>query len=90
VVIVSDHGFAAVEHDVNIGTAFVEAGLIQLNEAGKPFSWDAAPWISGGSAAVVLVRRDDPALAAKVKALLDRLAADPASGIGRVISRSDI
>ncbi|MDB5397008.1 MAG: alkaline phosphatase family protein [Rhodospirillales bacterium] len=45
---------------------------------------------AGSSAAVVLARRDDPALAAKVKARLDRLAADPASGIAQVISRSDI
>jgi predicted AlkP superfamily pyrophosphatase or phosphodiesterase len=90
VMIVSDHGFAPVEHDVNLGTAFVEAGLIQLNAAGKPVSWQAAPWVSGGSAAVVLARRDDPALRAKVAALLDKLAADPNSGVGRVIDRDAI
>jgi predicted AlkP superfamily pyrophosphatase or phosphodiesterase len=91
VMIVSDHGFASVEHDVNIGTAFVEAGLITLKDDGnKPQSWEAAPWISGGSAAVVVAHPDDAALMAKVKALLDKLAADPASGIAQVIARPEI
>jgi predicted AlkP superfamily pyrophosphatase or phosphodiesterase len=90
VAIVSDHGFAPVQYDVNLGAAFVQAGLIRLNDAGRPVAWDAAPWISGGSAAVVLARRDDPVLRAKVAGLLDRLAADPASGVGRVIARPEI
>jgi predicted AlkP superfamily pyrophosphatase or phosphodiesterase len=90
VVIVSDHGFAPVEHDVNLGTAFAETGLVTLNAAGKPVAWEAAPWSSGGSAAVVLARREDPALRAKVADLLNRLAADPNSGVGRVIARSEI
>ncbi len=90
VMIVSDHGFAPVEHDVNLGTAFVQAGLITLNPAGKPTAWEASPWASGGSAAVVLARRDDPALRAKVAELLNKLAADPSSGVGRVIGREEI
>ena len=90
IAIVSDHGFAPVEHDTNLGTAFVEAGLIRLNDAGTVASWDAASWESGGSAAVVLARRDDPGLRAKVAALLQKLAADPASGVGRVLDRDAI
>src|SRR6202041_283558 len=35
VCVVSDHGFAAVEHDVNLYAAFREAGLITVNQAGK-------------------------------------------------------
>lgn len=90
VAIVSDHGFAPVQHDINLGAAFVGSGLIRLNDAGAPVAWDAAPWPSGGSAAVVLARRDDPALRVKVAALLQALAADPASGVGRIISREEI
>ena len=90
VAIVSDHGFAPVEHDLNLGVAFVQAGLIQLNDKGAPVAWDAAAWPSGGSAGVVLARRDDAALRAKVAALLDRLAADPTSGVGRLIDRPQI
>ena len=90
VAIVSDHGFAAVEHDLNLGVAFVQAGLIQLGADGKPTGWEAAPWPSGGSAGVVLARPDDAVLRARVAALLGRLAADPASGVGQVIDRAQI
>jgi predicted AlkP superfamily phosphohydrolase/phosphomutase len=87
VVIVSDHGFALVEHGTSLFVPFVQAGLIRLNAAGRVTSWDAMPWVSGGSAAVVLARPDDGALRAKVAELLGRLAADPASGIGQVLDR---
>ena len=90
VAIVSDHGFAPVEHDTSLGTAFVQAGLIRLGADGKPVSWDAEPWSFSGSAAVVLAHPDDAALRARVAALLDRLAADPASGVGRVIDRAQV
>ncbi len=90
VAIVSDHGFAPVEHDLNLGVAFVQAGLIQLDGEGEPVGWEAAPWPSGGSAGVVLARPDDPALRAKVSALLEKLAADPASGVARVVGRPEI
>jgi predicted AlkP superfamily pyrophosphatase or phosphodiesterase len=90
VMVVSDHGFAPVEHDVNLVPAFVQAGLMTLDPAGKVIAWDAAPWASGGSAGVVLARRDDPALKARVDALMAKLVADPASGVGRVIGRDEI
>ncbi len=90
VAIVSDHGFAPIEHDVNILKAFVDAGLITLDpKTGKATSWDAAPW-GGASAAVVLARPDDAALKARVKAVLDKLAADPANGIDRVADAAEI
>jgi predicted AlkP superfamily pyrophosphatase or phosphodiesterase len=90
VAIVSDHGFAPVEHDLNLATAFVNAGLITLDPQGRPIAWEAAPWPSGGSAGVVLARRNDEALRGRVAALLAALAADPASGVGRVIDRDQI
>ena len=90
VAIVSDHGFAPVEHDLNLGVAFVQAGLIRLDADGEPVSWEASPWNSGGSAGVVLARPDDAALRTRVGDLLDRLAADPASGVARVIGRPEI
>jgi predicted AlkP superfamily pyrophosphatase or phosphodiesterase len=90
VVIVSDHGFAPVEHDIDLAAAFVEAGLITLDASGKPVAWQAAPWDAGGSAAVVLAHPEDAAVRARVAALLDHLKADPASGIGAVIDRAGI
>lgn len=90
VVIVSDHGFASVQHDINLIPAFVEAGLITVDASGKLTAWEAAPWTSGGSASVVLARRDDPKLRERVDALLTKLASDPSSGVGRVIGRQEI
>ena len=90
VAIVSDHGFAPVEHDLNLGVAFVQAGLIQLDADGKPIAWEAAPWASGGSAGVVLARPDDASLRTRVANLLGRLAADPTSGVAQVIDRAQI
>ena len=81
VAIVSDHGFAPVQHDTELEAAFVEAGLITLDPTGKPMAWDAMPWSAGGSAAVVLARPEDAVLRAKVAALLNRLSKDPASGV---------
>ncbi len=90
VAIVSDHGFAPVAHEVNLYKAFVDAGLIKLGPAShKPTSWDAEPW-GGASAGVVLARPDDPVLKARVKALLDKLAADPTYAIDRVIDAPEI
>jgi predicted AlkP superfamily pyrophosphatase or phosphodiesterase len=90
VVVVSDHGFEPIHTDVNIIAPFIAAGLIRIDSAGKVTGWDAEPWLAGGTAAIVLARRDDVGLQARVKAVLDRLAADPALGIDRVLDRADI
>jgi len=87
--VVSDHGFASVERDVNLFKAFTEAGLITI-DGGKVKSWEAMPWFAGGSAAVVLARREDSALRAKVAALLARLRADPALGIAELFDHTGI
>ena len=90
VVIVSDHGFAPLSKAVNLYRLFVDAGLITLGPSThKPTSWEAEPW-GGASAAIVLARPNDAALKAKVKALLDKLAADPAYSFDRVIDEAEI
>jgi hypothetical protein len=43
------------------------------------------PWTAGGSIAVMLKDPADAATLEKVRALLDRLAADPANGIDRIL-----
>ncbi|MCI4591640.1 ectonucleotide pyrophosphatase/phosphodiesterase [Sphingobium sp. BYY-5] len=90
IALVSDHGFEAVHTALNLYRPFIDAGLITLSKDGKVASWLAMPWISGGSAAIMLARPDDAALAARVKALLDRLAANPANGIERVADRAEV
>ncbi len=90
VVVVSDHGFAAISHAINLDSAFVYAGLIVLDEKQHVKSWRAASWVSGGSAAVVLADPKDEALRARVAALLQALASDPNSGVGRVLDKAQI
>ena len=89
VALVSDHGFAAISHDVNLISAFVDAGLVTLDK-GKVKSWLAMPWYQAGSDIIVLANRDDTAVKEKVAALLKKLAADPRNGIAGVIDRAEI
>src|SRR5580658_10076936 len=71
--IVSDHGFAAIDHQFNIGVPFVKAGLNTLNE-GKTTTvkdWTASPWVTGGSAFVILKDPHDRKVRDAVEKLLD-------------------
>lgn len=88
VAIVSDHGFAPVEHEVNLIAPFVQAGLITL-EGAKVKNWQAEPW-GGASAAVVLADPNDAALKQKTGALLNGLAAKPELGIAHVAEAGEI
>jgi predicted AlkP superfamily pyrophosphatase or phosphodiesterase len=90
VCVVSDHGFAAIQHDVNLYGAFREAGLFTLSSDGKIADWKAMPWPAGGSAAIMLADPKDEAVKAKVKQLLDTLARDPANGIERIVPAEEI
>lgn len=90
IALVSDHGFEPTHSSLNLFRAFIDAGLITLDKDGKVATWQAMPWISGGSAAIMLSRPQDAAIAAKTKALLDRLAANPANGIAAVLDRAAI
>ena len=89
VAVVSDHGFAAIDTDVNLFGAFVRAGLITLDGT-KVKAWDAVPWFAGGSAAIVMARRDDPALRAKVAGLLADLRANEEAHISAVLDHAEL
>jgi len=86
--VVSDHGFAPVDHDVNLIAPFVQAGLITLKD-GKVVDWQAEPW-GGASVAVVLKNPNDAAVKAKVGALLQQLAQRPELGIVGIADAQDI
>ena len=95
VVLVSDHGFMNITHWVNLYIPFLQAGLIEatINPATKApviGSWKAEPWLAGGMAAVMLHDASDQATDQQVKAMLDKLAADPASGIAQILDRDAI
>ena len=85
IAVVSDHGFARTDMQLNLFAAFRAAGLFTVGDRGRITHWTAMPWTSGGAAAVVLKQPTDAAATAQVRALIDKLAADPANGIDRVL-----
>jgi predicted AlkP superfamily pyrophosphatase or phosphodiesterase len=94
-VVVSDHGFASLTHRVNLYIPFVKAGLIQIttdpdSKASRVNSWKAQLWGAGGMSAVVLHDPADHQTEQEVGELLAALAADPANGIARIVSREAI
>jgi len=90
VAVVSDHGFAPVDTAINLTRPFIDAGLVTVDASGKISGWEASPWATGGSFAIVLAHPENAALRAKVGALLTRLAADPAAHIAQVITEPAI
>jgi arylsulfatase A-like enzyme len=79
VCVVSDHGFARYEHTVSVNVALQKAGLIDVDASGRITDWRAMMW---GNALML----KDPANAETkraARAVLDALAADPASGVFR-------
>jgi predicted AlkP superfamily pyrophosphatase or phosphodiesterase len=90
VCVVSDHGFAVVEHDVNLYAAFLQAGLFSVDKDNQVTDWKAMLWPAGGSAAVVLADPKDEGLQVRVKGLLDKLAGEPANGIDRIWSQEEV
>lgn len=89
VAIVSDHGFAKVEKEVNLIAPFIQAGLITLDANKKVTTWQAEPWGSA-SVAVILADPKDASVKAKVAALLSQLQAKPELDIARIIDADGI
>jgi predicted AlkP superfamily pyrophosphatase or phosphodiesterase len=94
-VVVSDHGFMDISHYVNLYIPFLQEGLIEATvdpQAKTPVvhSWKAEPWLAGGMAAILLHDPNDQAVARQVRALLRKLAADPANGIAEILDRDDL
>src|SRR5208283_358023 len=75
VAVVSDHGFANYDQQLNLFVAFREAKLFTVDDKGKTTDWRAMPWETGGSAAIVLKDAQDRATLGEVHELLTKLAA---------------
>jgi predicted AlkP superfamily pyrophosphatase or phosphodiesterase len=88
--VVSDHGFARVDMQLNLFPAFRAADLFTTDGNGRISDWKAIPWISGGSAAIVLKDPTDAATLAAVRGVLDRVAGDPANGIDRILDADQL
>jgi predicted AlkP superfamily pyrophosphatase or phosphodiesterase len=94
-VLVSDHGFLTLSHGVNLLIPFLQAGLIQIDTSAASKtpviqSWKAQPWMAGGMAAIMLHDPSDRETAEKVRAMLDKLAADPGNGIAEVLDHEQV
>ena len=90
VAVVSDHGFARTEAQLDLFPAFRDAKLFTVDDKGKITDWKAMPWVTGGSAAIVLKDPGDAAVRAQVHDLLAQLANDPANGIDRVLDGAEV
>jgi predicted AlkP superfamily pyrophosphatase or phosphodiesterase len=88
--VVSDHGFTRVEKAVRPGVLLRQRGLITVDEKNRVTSWRAGVAASSGSAYVYLHNPDDREVAAGVRELFDSLAAQPGSGIRRILSQDEI
>ena len=89
VAVVSDHGFGKTAMELNLHAEFRRLGLMTVSGS-KVTDWKAMPWAAGGSIAVMLKDPGDVATLATVSAVLDRLAADPAHGIDRVLDAASL
>jgi predicted AlkP superfamily pyrophosphatase or phosphodiesterase len=83
VAVVSDHGFATITHFVNWRIPFAKAGLLKEDhpEAAQLDMWNAA----GANSAVMLRHPEDAAVRSKVASVLERLRADPNSGVSKIL-----
>jgi predicted AlkP superfamily pyrophosphatase or phosphodiesterase len=95
VAIVSDHGFTALTHRVNLLIPFLRAGLVTttfdpITQLPKLASWNAQPWAASGMAAIMLHDTADRGTEQAVGELLQSLAADPNNGIARIDGRAEI
>jgi predicted AlkP superfamily pyrophosphatase or phosphodiesterase len=90
VVVVSDHGFLPVSHQLQLNARFKQEGWIDTDARGRITRWDVYFQPSGGSGFVFLKDQSDTQLRAKVRAVLDTVAADPAHGVQQVLSAEDL
>jgi predicted AlkP superfamily pyrophosphatase or phosphodiesterase len=95
VAVVSDHGFTALTHKVNLYVPLLRSGWITRapdseGKAPKIESWKAQPWLAGGMAAIMLHDPGDRDTERAVGELLRSLAAEPANGIAHVADHAEI
>jgi predicted AlkP superfamily pyrophosphatase or phosphodiesterase len=81
IMIVSDHGFLPLEHQLQPNALFKREGLLSVDERGDITSWQAYFHSSGGAGFVYV---KDAATRSRVQGLLEALQRDPANGIKEV------
>jgi arylsulfatase A-like enzyme len=86
VIVTGDHGFYRVHSAFQPNAALREAGLLEVDDAGRVVSWEAV----AHRAAIRLKDPANPALAARVERLFRDLADGPYHGLFRVVDRDEI
>ena len=89
-VIVSDHGFAPIERQVQPNAAFKKDGLLTVNAAGTVTGWQAYFHSEGGAGFVYLKDPNDGGVVERVRTILTALKDDPANGIASIWSREEL
>ena len=84
-VVVSDHGFLTLDKLFHPLIALREAGLITTDKTGKITDWKVYLRNSTGSLFMETKDPNDHQSAATATAILQKLAADPANGIARIV-----
>jgi predicted AlkP superfamily pyrophosphatase or phosphodiesterase len=94
VCIVSDHGFAEIQHLLALDSIFVRSGLgtggSSSGSAPAGDEWVAKSWPNGGSIAVRLREPENAEAVQRVRAVLQELAQSPENGIVEILEKEDI
>ena len=85
IAVVSDHGFAKADTQLNLFPLFRDAKLFATDDKGKITDWRAMPWVNSAAAAIVLKDPADLVTLEDVRELLGKVAVDPANGIDRIL-----
>ncbi|HEU4538154.1 MAG TPA: hypothetical protein VFS00_28730, partial [Polyangiaceae bacterium] len=85
VAVVSDHGFAEVDAEVNLKSALREAGLVERDAQGRVTSWRASAWVAGATAAIVLRDPGDGDAERRAGELVRRLSEGPDAVVARTL-----
>jgi predicted AlkP superfamily pyrophosphatase or phosphodiesterase len=90
VVLVSDHGFMAVEHEIRVATLLRTLGLYALDARGRVTSWRAMPWYAGGTLAIVLSASATDEDRRLVDDAVRLLLANPSYGVARAFRGAEL
>jgi predicted AlkP superfamily pyrophosphatase or phosphodiesterase len=90
VVLVSDHGFAPIEHEVRVGVLLRAMGLFDVDGQGRLTTWRAFFWPQGGSAAIYLHAQASAQDRRRVDDVIAMLASNPEYGVARVFRGAEV
>ncbi|HXU80351.1 MAG TPA: alkaline phosphatase family protein [Polyangia bacterium] len=90
VVLLSDHGFFAVHHQIHLTALLRTLGLVQLDGQGNLVSWKAMVAPSSGTAALVMHPKATAEDRRKVDDAVRLLLGNPAYGVGRAYRGAEL